>query len=71
MVHEIPAHNLGIRGRLRLGLPNLAVALVSTNKHFWRRCWGRHRSKLNRQGYEQNQNWYLVAKQANLALFSL
>ena len=35
------------------------VTLVGTNKHLWHRCRGR-----------QNRNWYSLAKQANLALFS-
>ena len=46
------------------------VTLVGANKHFWRRCRGRH-SEIYRQTCEQNRNWYSLAKQANLALFFL
>ena len=32
---------------------------------------GKAQIEVYRQSYEQNQNWYSFAKQANLALFSV
>ena len=55
---------LGVCGRHR------QVTLVGANKHFWCRCRGRHRVKYIDKSCEQNRNWYSLAKQANLALFS-
>ena len=46
------------------------VTLVGANKHFWHRCRGRHRVKYIDKSCEQNRNWYSLAKQAYLALFS-
>ena len=37
---------------------------------FWVPLLGNAQIEVYRQSYEQNQNWYSVAKQANLALFS-
>ena len=45
------------------------VTLVGANKHFWRRCRGRHRVKYIDKSCEQNRNWYWLAKHANLVLF--
>ena len=65
-----------IRGSWNTATPNWRlrvsslVTLVVANKHFWRRCRGRHRVKYIDKSCEQNRNWYSLAKQANLALFS-
>ena len=65
-----------IRGSWNTATPNWRlrasslVTLVGANKHFWGRCRGRHRVKYIDKSCEQNRNWYSLAKQANLALFS-
>ena len=68
MVHEILPPTIGVCGRHRC-FPGGDVG--RRQQTFLVPLPGKAQIEVYRQSYEQNQNWYLLAKQANLALFSI
>ena len=67
VVPEIPANPIGVCGRHRCFPCGNAGR---RQQAFLAPLPGKAQIEVYRQSYEQNQNWYLLAKQANLALFS-
>ena len=68
VVHEILATQIGVYGR-HCCFP--VVTLVGANKHFLAPLPRKAQIEVYGQSYERNRNWYSLAKQANLALFSI
>ena len=68
VVHEILPPKIGVCGRHRC-FPGGDVDRCQ--QVFLAPLPGKAQIKVYRQSYEQNRNWYSLAKQANLALFSV
>ena len=68
MVHEILPPQIGICGRHRC-FPSGDIG--RRQQAFLALLPGKAQIEVYRQSYEQNRNWYSLAKQSNLALFSI